>query len=173
MPPEVTADEPGRHVAILVATSAVCLTESVFAVGRPGTDPHLHRRHTDVFHVLEGVLTFGLGREWERRDIPAGTTVIVPAGVVHGFQMEHSPGARFLNVHAPNIGYDDYLRTPGAAMADLHDAPDGGGPPASAAVVSTESLVAAWREWSAATGADPAGEVAETLTAVLAAHAQP
>jgi thiamine-phosphate pyrophosphorylase len=71
-----------------------------------GAGGHLHLRHADCFHVLEGELEFRLGGETVRA--PAGTTVVVPTGVVHAFT---SVGrARFLNVHAPSCGFAEYLR---------------------------------------------------------------
>jgi len=85
-----------------------------------GADAHLHLRHADCFHVLEGALEFTL----ENRTICAnpGTAVVVPPGVVHGFT---SVGrARFLNVHAPSFGFAEYMRKidAGEAVADAqHD----------------------------------------------------
>lgn|GEM_PF-353210 len=71
-----------------------------------GAGDHLHLRHADCFRVLEGSLEFVLAGRAVRAD--AGTTVIVPPGVVHAFA---SVGrARFLNVHAPSCGFADYLR---------------------------------------------------------------
>ncbi len=72
-----------------------------------GASPHVHLRHTDCFHVLEGTLEFRVeGREPFRAE--AGTSVLVPRGVVHEFT---SVGrARFLNVHAPSCGFVEYLR---------------------------------------------------------------
>jgi thiamine-phosphate pyrophosphorylase len=71
-----------------------------------GAAEHLHLRHADCFHVLEGELEFRLQGETVRA--PAGTTVVVPPGVVHAFT---SVGrARFLNVHAPSYGFSEYLR---------------------------------------------------------------
>jgi mannose-6-phosphate isomerase-like protein (cupin superfamily) len=71
-----------------------------------GADPHVHLRHADCFHVLEGELEFTL----EDRTIRAhpGTWIVVPPGVVHGFTSVGS--ARFLNVHAPSFGFADNLR---------------------------------------------------------------
>jgi mannose-6-phosphate isomerase-like protein (cupin superfamily) len=71
-----------------------------------GASPHVHLRHADCFHVLEGALELRAGGETIRAD--AGTSVIVPPGVVHEFT---SVGrARFLNVHAQSCGFAEYLR---------------------------------------------------------------
>ncbi len=71
-----------------------------------GASPHVHLRHADCFHVLEGELELRAGGQTIRAD--AGTSVLVPPGVVHEFT---SVGrARFLNVHAQSCGFAEYLR---------------------------------------------------------------
>jgi thiamine-phosphate pyrophosphorylase len=71
-----------------------------------GADAHVHLRHVDCFHLLEGALEFVLAGETVHAE--AGTSVVVPPGVVHAFT---SAGrARFLNVHAPSFGFVEYLR---------------------------------------------------------------
>jgi len=57
--------------------------------------PHIHKQHADAFYVLEGEVTFGLGPELEKVVAPAGTFVLVPAGVIHGFDNEGPTEARF------------------------------------------------------------------------------
>ncbi len=74
--------------------------------GYDGAGTHVHLRHADCFHVLEGELEFGADGETFRAG--AGTTVVVPPGVVHEFTSVGS--ARFLNVHAPSYGFAEYLR---------------------------------------------------------------
>jgi thiamine-phosphate pyrophosphorylase len=87
-----------------------------------GANDHVHLRHADCFHVLEGELEFRVDGETVRAG--AGTTVVVPPGVVHAFT---SVGrARFLNVHAPSCGFADYLRAADAGSVDgtrydMHD----------------------------------------------------
>jgi thiamine-phosphate pyrophosphorylase len=71
-----------------------------------GAPPHVHLRHADCFHVLDGELELTADSETIRA-LP-GTAVVIPPGVVHAFT---SVGrARFLNVHAPSCGFSDYLR---------------------------------------------------------------
>jgi mannose-6-phosphate isomerase-like protein (cupin superfamily) len=81
-----------------------------FDVGRgyEGPGPHYHERHADSFYVLEGELEFTVDGETVRA--PAGTSVVVPPGVVHAFTNAGPGRARFLNVHAPDIGFVEYLR---------------------------------------------------------------
>ena len=75
-----------------------------------GADPHFHLRHADCFYVLEGELDVFADGEAIRAG--AGTSVVVPPGVVHGFTSVTR--ARFLNVHAASCGFTDYLRRVGA-----------------------------------------------------------
>ena len=73
-----------------------------------GVDPHTHPDHTDSFYVLEGEVEFFLDGEWRRTG--AGAFVAVPPNVEHGFR---PAGGRFrlLNVHAPNVGFNERLRS--------------------------------------------------------------
>jgi mannose-6-phosphate isomerase-like protein (cupin superfamily) len=64
-----------------------------------GASPHYHKRHADSFYVLEGELEFQVGGETVRA--PAGTSVVVPPGVVHAFTNPGLGRARFLNIHTP------------------------------------------------------------------------
>jgi thiamine-phosphate pyrophosphorylase len=71
-----------------------------------GAGPHVHVRHADCFHVLEGALELVADGKAVRAE--AGTSVVIPPGVEHAFT---SAGrARFLNVHAPSCGFVEYLR---------------------------------------------------------------
>jgi thiamine-phosphate pyrophosphorylase len=71
-----------------------------------GASRHVHLRHADCFHVLEGELEFVVDGATVRAE--PGTSVVVPPGVPHEYT---SVGrARFLNVHAPSYGFIEYLR---------------------------------------------------------------
>jgi mannose-6-phosphate isomerase-like protein (cupin superfamily) len=66
-------------------------------------ESHVHSDEDDAFLILEGALTFELA------DGPveagAGTFVLVPPGVEHGFANRGSEPVRMLNIHAP-AGFD-------------------------------------------------------------------
>ena len=71
-----------------------------------GAGKHMHLRHADCFYVLEGELELRVDDEVIRAG--PGMSVVVPPGVAHEFT---SVGrARFLNVHAPECGFVEYLR---------------------------------------------------------------
>ncbi|MCW2977196.1 MAG: thiamine-phosphate pyrophosphorylase [Actinomycetia bacterium] len=70
-----------------------------------GASKHVHLRHADCFYVLEGELELRVDDKIVRAG--PGTSVVVPPGVPHEFtSVGH---ARFLNVHAPECGFVEYL----------------------------------------------------------------
>ena len=107
---EVIGDSADRRVEILSDGDAVHATWSRFGPGRDGADPHIHRRHTDLFYVLEGELTVRLGLEDELAVVPKGALARVPPLVVHGFRNGSDAEMRYLNFHAPGVGFADYMR---------------------------------------------------------------
>jgi quercetin dioxygenase-like cupin family protein len=130
---EAIVDTAERELRILSDHDLANVTWTRHAAGERGAEPHIHKHHTDAFYVLEGEVTFGLGPEPERVVAPAGTLVLVPAGVIHGFDNDGPAEARFLNIHAPGGGFVDSLR--GEGKWDAHEPPDDGGRPISDAVV--------------------------------------
>lgn len=107
---ELIGDSPDRRLEILCERDALHATWSRFAPGRAGADLHVHRHHTDVFYVIDGELTIRLGVEDERIVAPSGTLVLVPPMVVHGFLNASDADMRYLNLHAPGLGFAAYLR---------------------------------------------------------------
>ena len=68
-----------------------------------GVPAHVHEGEDDAFYVLEGELTFE-GAEGPVT-APAGTFVLAPPGVLHGFHNRTGEPVRLLNIHAP-AGFD-------------------------------------------------------------------
>lgn len=60
---------------------------------------HLHHSDDEIWHVLEGALMFRIGEE--TREAPAGTTVMVPAGIPHTY-WEKEP-SRYLIILSHNL----------------------------------------------------------------------
>ncbi len=142
---EVVGDSPDRRVEILSEHPALHATWSRFGPHREGADLHVHRRHTDVFYVLEGELTVMLGADGEGVLVPAGTLAQVPPLVVHGFRNGSDAELRYLNLHAPGLGFADYLRAArdGRALPyDQEPPPADGGRPATEAVVGGDEPLA-------------------------------
>jgi mannose-6-phosphate isomerase-like protein (cupin superfamily) len=139
---EAMSDGPEKTVRLLADTEQVAATWSRYAVGTRGPDLHVHRRHADAFYVLDGSLTFGVGPDTaESVEVAAGSFVLVPAGVVHTFVNDGPGEARFLNFHAPGMGFGEYLRAmrdgrdEDVAGFDSFDPPPDGGRAASDVVV--------------------------------------
>jgi mannose-6-phosphate isomerase-like protein (cupin superfamily) len=107
------------------------VTEFDYAPGDEGPDLHIHRHHADAFWVLEGTIGVALGPE--ERELPAGSFVLIPPEVVHTFRNPGPGRGRYLNLHAPGMGFDEYLR--GRAEFDQEPPPADGGRPASEAIV--------------------------------------
>jgi mannose-6-phosphate isomerase-like protein (cupin superfamily) len=100
--------EERRTVLVKAVRPELDLLEFEVESGYEGPGPHYHERHVDSFYVLEGELEFRLGDETVRA--AAGPFVAVPPGVVHSFTHAGSGRTRFLNIHAPDCGFADYMR---------------------------------------------------------------
>jgi mannose-6-phosphate isomerase-like protein (cupin superfamily) len=140
---EVIGDSAERRVEILSDGDAVHATWSRFGPGREGADPHIHRHHTDLFYVLEGELTVRLGLEDEAVVVPQGALARVPPLVVHGFRNGSDAELRYLNFHAPGVGFADYMRglRDGRSVTYDQEPPPGEGlRPASEAVIGAPGL---------------------------------
>ena len=127
-----------REVVILAEGPDLTVTWSRYAAGEAGPDLHVHREHTDAFYVLDGELTFLVGPAAERVPVGTGGFVAVPPNVVHTYVCE-AVETRWLNMHAPDAGFADYMRglRDGTGVAfDNFGRPEDGGLPATVAIVS-------------------------------------
>ena len=115
------------------------MTEMRYEAGQRGAKPHVHHRQTDAFYVLEGTVVFDLGPEPEPVQAAAGSFVVAPPGVVHGFRNDGARRARFLDFHIPGERFPDYLRAIRAgedrSWFDQFDPPADGGRPLADATV--------------------------------------
>jgi thiamine-phosphate pyrophosphorylase len=98
--------KPHRLALLKVQSHDADVLEYAVDAEYDGAGPHLHLRHADCFHVLEGALELRLDGKNVRAE--SGMSVVVPPGVEHEFTS--AGNARFLNVHAPSCGFVDYLR---------------------------------------------------------------
>lgn len=126
---ETISDRAERNVIVKCGHELVDVTWTRYEAGEVGPDPHVHEQHADAWYVLEGELTFGLGPGGEElRRAAAGAFVLVPAGVIHTFRNEGPGTARFLNIHAPSMGFAESLRRAGTGFRwDSFDPPVDGG----------------------------------------------
>jgi quercetin dioxygenase-like cupin family protein len=107
---ETIFDVPERTIRILADREKLALTWFRYEPGQEGPEPHVHRRHTDAFYVLEGELELGLGPEVTRLTGSAGSLAAAPPNVVHTFRNGSDAAVAFLNIHAPNMRFAEMLR---------------------------------------------------------------
>ena len=105
---DTITDRPERRVTVLVEADELTISEFDYGPGQRGAPPHVHRKHADAFLVLDGEFTFHL-RDGSHA-LPAGTLVVFPPGVVHGFDNDSGAHTRALNFHMPSLGFADYMR---------------------------------------------------------------
>ena len=136
---ETITDKEHREVVLLVDRPELSMTWSRYAPGERGTDLHVHREHTDSFYVLRGRVTFELGAGAERLALAAGSFVAIPPDVPHGFLIDGTDEAAWLNFHTPDSGFAEYMRglRDGTKVPfDSFDWPVDGARPAADAIVS-------------------------------------
>jgi quercetin dioxygenase-like cupin family protein len=142
---EIVGDSRDRRVEVLSDGDELHATWSRFGPHREGAGLHVHRHHTDLFYVLEGELTIRLGPEDRPVPVSAGTLVRVPPLVVHGFRNASDADVRYLNLHAPGMGFADFLRALRDGRTFSYDQhpppPDGGRPPTEAVFGGEERVV--------------------------------
>jgi mannose-6-phosphate isomerase-like protein (cupin superfamily) len=127
---EKISERPVRRSTLLLDADELTVTEFFYGPGERGAQRHVHHHHADAFFVVEGELTMAVGSGSLRA--PAGTLVVFPPDVVHGFDNDGAESALFYNLHMPASGFGDYLRGQNPDF-DQHDPPaDGGADPASA-----------------------------------------
>jgi thiamine-phosphate pyrophosphorylase len=98
--------KPHRTALVKTQRPELAVFEYFVDAEYDGASSHVHLRHADCFHVLEGELAFETAAGEVRAE--PGTSVVVPPGAVHAFT---SVGrAHFLNVHAPSCDFTEYLR---------------------------------------------------------------
>lgn len=130
---EKITDLPERRATVLVETDELTISEFDYGPGERGAEPHIHRHHADGFLVVDGEFTFHF-RDGSRA-FPAGTLLVIPPGVVHGFDNDSGAHARCFNFHMPSFGFADYMRGRNPGF-DQHDPPEDGGVDPAAVVVT-------------------------------------
>jgi len=110
------AERPSLDVVLLGDATELGISSSLGAPGGPSPPPHVHHRHAETFHVLEGEMSFTVDGGETRAG--AGDWVHVPPRTVHTFAFPGSVDARFLSVHTPSFGWGDFLRALHNARSD-------------------------------------------------------
>jgi mannose-6-phosphate isomerase-like protein (cupin superfamily) len=84
--------------------------------GKDGPRPHVHRKHEELFYVVEGQMGFLVGDQ-QFMQVGPGSVVHIPPGVVHDFRNSGSLRCRFLIVTCPS-GLDRYFEEMGALVTE-------------------------------------------------------
>ena len=108
MPAGDVLTRPGRRAEVRVARDELVLFAFEMEPHTDGAAPHLHRAHVDSFYVLEGELEVTL--DGETRQLHPGDLATVPPETVHAFRNASGGRVRFLNLHTPGMGFDEYIR---------------------------------------------------------------
>jgi quercetin dioxygenase-like cupin family protein len=98
-----------RHHRILAELPDLEVIELRFGPDFEGVDAHTHENQTDTFFVLDGEAEFRLGDETVR--LGPGSYVAAPPGVVHGFRVVGDAELHMLNIHTPNTGFAERMRS--------------------------------------------------------------
>jgi len=135
---ETIPNRPNRRATVLVETEELTISEFDYGPGERGAKPHVHREHADGFLMLDGEFTFHL-RDGSRA-LPGDTLLVIPPGVVHGFDNDGDVNARCFNFHAPSLDFADYMRGRNADFDQYEPPEHGGTDPAAATIVRLGSV---------------------------------
>ena len=127
-----------RDISILVASEEVTTTQAQYAAGEQVAAPHVHHEHTDAFYVLEGELTFEIGREAKTITISSGGFVAAPPGVASLAPQRQRPPRALAHHPRTRRGLAAFMRgiRDGVEVEwDISAVPADGGMPASEAIV--------------------------------------
>jgi quercetin dioxygenase-like cupin family protein len=130
---QTLVDIPEATVRVLADRPELVLTW-MRSQNEGGPGRHLHRQHADGFVVLEGEVDFQLGDGGARHG--PETVVGIPPELIHTYRFDGSGQAQFLNLHAPGVGFAEYLfgQAPPEEADNFFD-PEENGRPASDATV--------------------------------------
>jgi quercetin dioxygenase-like cupin family protein len=135
---ELILRSESRAVDILVTNEHLTITQARYSAGEQISGPHIHDEHTDAY-VLEGELTFEIGREGKTLTVPSSGFVAVPPGVAHAVRNDSGRPARLLTIRAPDGGFAAFMRgiRDGVEIEwDISPVPANGGLPANTAIIA-------------------------------------
>ena len=97
-----------RMALVKAALPELFLAEFEIEAGFDGPGLHEHETEVDSFYVLDGEIEVTIGDS--TRAAGPGALASIPPGVRHRFAYRGPGRARFLNIHAPDAGFADFLR---------------------------------------------------------------
>jgi quercetin dioxygenase-like cupin family protein len=131
---EAIVERPRREVRVLFEHELLDASYARSEGGERGASPHIHVEHVDAFYIVEGELSFVVGPDLDLVRASAGTFVMVPPNLIHGFDNDSDATARWLNFHAPSTGFLGWMRGDRGSF-DMLPALEGGGRSADDAVI--------------------------------------
>jgi mannose-6-phosphate isomerase-like protein (cupin superfamily) len=131
---EAIVERPRREVRVLFEHELLDASYARSEGGERGASPHIHLEHVDAFYIVEGELSFVVGPDLDVVRASAGTFVMVPPNLIHGFDNDSDARARWLNFHAPSTGFLGWMRGDRESF-DMLPPPEGGGRSADDAVI--------------------------------------
>jgi quercetin dioxygenase-like cupin family protein len=75
---------------------------------------HIHRDEDEVFHILDGEVTFQLAGRQLR--LAKGDTIVAPRGIPHTYRVESTDGGRWLTMTC-NQSFERFVRSVGRPAA--------------------------------------------------------
>jgi mannose-6-phosphate isomerase-like protein (cupin superfamily) len=78
---------------------AYCVSEWWVEPMSDGPGAHSHEANDEIFRVVEGTMSVLVGDRWI--DAPAGSVIVIPAGVTHDFANRTKARAGVFNVFIP------------------------------------------------------------------------
>jgi quercetin dioxygenase-like cupin family protein len=116
----------GTHVRFTAPGSATNgqygLFEWNMTEARGGADPHFHKRFSESFYVMEGIVRLFNGESWI--EAAKGDFLYVPQGGIHAFSNDSGAPARMLILFAPAPPREKYfeelaaIRSSGLSLTD-------------------------------------------------------
>jgi mannose-6-phosphate isomerase-like protein (cupin superfamily) len=76
-----------------------CVSEWRLEPGSGGPGAHSHEANDEIFYAIEGTPSVLVGERWT--DAPAGSCIVIPAGVTHDFANRSEARAGLFNVFIP------------------------------------------------------------------------
>jgi quercetin dioxygenase-like cupin family protein len=113
----------GEHVTFLLTgeqTGGCCTAFLNVTPPGGGPPPHWHEHDDEWFYVLEGRVEFLKQGEWT--EVPPGTSVFMPRGMVHSFRNVGDTPLKQL-IHTAPSGFETFF-TRSAAEFDREGGPD-------------------------------------------------
>ena len=90
-----------------ITLGSLGLYTMTYDAGGKGAEPHYHKIMKEFFNVLEGAVSVLINGEWQV--VEAGSSVVIPPMVVHGFKPLQERGCKIQILFTPNIQRENFF----------------------------------------------------------------